>query len=726
MDKQRKPLYEFGRFRLNVEDRLLFLDEEVVPLAPKVFDILLVLVEKSGRVIEKDELIQEVWADTFVEEGNLARNVSTLRKALGESDAERPYIETIPRRGYRFVVPVREVYDQAMLVRERTRITIEQEETNIDETPADDSQQRNSDRTAVAFDRQLEGVTEGSSLKTRTRFKVWWLMAGALIALLVAATFFIGKNTGTTLLPAYQQLTFRRGYIWSARFAPDKQTVIYSAMYDGKPIELYATRPETSESRALGLTDMAVLSISKAGELAVLLKPIITYSTRGTLARMPMTGGAPRELLNNVQDADWSPDGKELAVIHWESGIGRIEYPIGHVLYEAKAPEWISSIRVSPRGDRIAFLDHPSARFDDRGYVAVLDLQGNKKVLSREYTSVWGLVWSSSGDEVFFTASDRDFNNGIRGVTLSGRERGIANATGRMQMLDIADNGKALVIRDDGREGIVALPAGEEKERELSWLDYSWLRDITPDGKTILFDEEGAGGGDKAGVYLRKTDASPAVRLGDGHAIALSPDGKWALAHLRFTKPRRLVLYPTGAGEPRVLIDDATNYAEAGTWFPDSKRVLLQMRVPGEEARNVIQDIDGGEPRPILQPGLTGRWISPDGNYLIATGRGKPRSIYPIDSVDPRPIKGLEDGELILGWDIDGHSIYTGQGVGVPMKLYKLDSLTGKREMIKEVAGLNAAGLFSIDSLRITADGKSYAYGYSNFLSHLFLVDELK
>src|ERR1041384_1725072 len=128
MDNKTKPLYEFGRFRISAEDRLLFKENEVVPLAPKVFDILLTLVEKSGRVLDKDELIQQVWADTFVEEGNLARNVSTLRKALGESDEGRPYIETIPRRGYRFIAPVREVFDNAMYVRESSRITIEQEE----------------------------------------------------------------------------------------------------------------------------------------------------------------------------------------------------------------------------------------------------------------------------------------------------------------------------------------------------------------------------------------------------------------------------------------------------------------------------------------------------------------------------------------------------------------------------------------------------------------------
>lgn len=746
MPQQTKHFYEFGRFRIDTEDRLLLKDGEVVQLAPKVFDILLVLVEKGGRVLDKDELMQKVWADTFVEEGNLARNVSTLRKALGESEEGRQYIETIPRRGYRFVASVKEISADMVLVRESSRLTIEQEETL--ETPDDPTTQSDAQRNALqaqTAEQVLKLVPETAQSvtqwvvpetqtlaalqtaravgqQTKAKFKLWWLVFGLLVVAALISIFYLGRITAHAPLPTFHQLTFRRGYVWSARFASDEQTIIYSARWEDKPSELFTTRPETPESRPLGLADMGVLAISKTGEMAVLLKPSIGFSVRGTLARMPLTGGAPREVLNNVQSADFSPDGKELAVSHWESTTLRIEYPIGKTLYEAKPPEWLSSVRVSPKGDRIAFLDYTAARFDDRGAVAILDLEGNKKIISREYTSAYGLAWSATGDEIFFAASEDDLNNSIRAVTLSGKERVITRAAGRLLLHDVSPAGKVLATREDGRIGIVALPPTETREKELSWLDGSWLRDLSVDGKTILFDEEQTGGGATGAVYIRKTDGSPAVRLGEGHAVALSPDGKWALAHLRYSKPRRIVLYPTGAGEARVLISDATNYREQGYWFPDSKHVLLFAKEPDHESRLYIQDIDGGEPRAILQEGLNGKLISPDGKFILAGNRQKKTAIYPVEGGEPIPLVGLAGGDNIVGWSTDGASIYIAQG-SMPVTLYKLNYKTGQKELLKEIFAPNIAGLFDINGLFVTPDGKSYAYTYSNTLSDLFIID---
>jgi eukaryotic-like serine/threonine-protein kinase len=733
MDNKTKPLYEFGPFRINTEDRLLFKENEVVPLAPKVFDILLSLVEKSGRVLDKDELIQQVWADTFVEEGNLARNVSTLRKALGESEDGKQYIETIPRRGYRFVSPVREVYDNTLLVRESSRITIEQEEIISDEkgeASASDEQQISTSNAYLlngVAAQSLPAVATVTSVtaKIRRRLSLFWALGAVLILLALISTFLLGRISGHTPLPSFHQLTFRRGYVWSARFAPDGQTVIYSALWENKPSELFTTRPETPESRSIGLTDMGVLSISRSGELAVLLKPQVGFSNRGTLARMPLTGGAPREVLSDVQSADWSPDNKELAVSHWVGNTLRIEYPIGKVLYEAKPPEWLSSVRISPKGDKIAFLDYPSARFDDKGYVAVIDLEGNKKIISREYTSAFGLAWSPSGDEIFFSASEDDLNNSIRAVTLSGEERLVARAAGRLYLFDVSPTGKALADREDGRIGMIALPPGETRDKELSWLDGSWLRDVSPDGKTLLFDEEQTGGGATGTVYIRNIDGSPAVNLGAGHAMALSPDGKWALAHLRYAKPRRIVLYPTGAGEAKVVVPDATNYLEFGNWFPDSRHILLRVREPDHEARLYIQDIDSGESRPALQEGLIGRLISPDGKFIIARGRQQKMAIHPIAGGEVIPINGLGNEDAIIRWGADGNSLYVMHST-TPVKLYRLNFKTGQKELLKEIFFSNATGLFEMNGFFVTPDGTSYAYTYSSLLSDLFLVDGCK
>src|SRR5438128_576693 len=102
-------LYEFGSFRLDPQERLLWQAGEIVWLTPKAFDTLLALLEKSGQVLSKDELMNRIWPNTYVEEANLAQNISTLRKALGESTDGVKYIETLPRRGYRFIAPVQKV-----------------------------------------------------------------------------------------------------------------------------------------------------------------------------------------------------------------------------------------------------------------------------------------------------------------------------------------------------------------------------------------------------------------------------------------------------------------------------------------------------------------------------------------------------------------------------------------------------------------------------------------
>ncbi|HKP13910.1 MAG TPA: transcriptional regulator, partial [Blastocatellia bacterium] len=216
MMKPAKRLYEFGPYRVDAADRLLLKEGKVVPLPPKVFDILLTFVERSGRVLDKDELMQEVWPDTFVEEGNLARNVSTLRRALGESEDGRQYIETIPRRGYRFVAKVKGLSDGTLIVHERSSLTIEQEEESDatgfvdvagDAEPAtvaigdsaSASPARLPDQMAMplagALPQSLMPATQPAAASaSRTKRRLFIGIAVMLIAAAIAGSFFAGKR----------------------------------------------------------------------------------------------------------------------------------------------------------------------------------------------------------------------------------------------------------------------------------------------------------------------------------------------------------------------------------------------------------------------------------------------------------------------------------------------------------------------------------------------------
>ena len=748
---ERKPsAYVFDSYRVDAEERQLLRGEEHVHLTPKEFETLLVLVRNCGRVLTKDELLKEIWPDTFVEEANLANNISVLREALGGGGKDNPYIKTVARRGYRFVAPVRELtggeaargFDGAgaTLIEKHTlaSIRIEQEEH---EAEPDAAQVVTTDAAqAVATGASAVVATDTTTLlpsaKTR-RAGLLKILRRRRVLVPLAAALALAVGLGLGLVwgrrlwlkppPNFQQLTFRRGLVASARFTPDGQTIIYSALWEGRPSALFTTRPESPESRAVGLDETLLLSISRQGEMAVLLKPTVSFYTMGTLARMPLEGGAPREVLQDVSDADWSPDGKELAVVHWVGGLCRLEYPIGHVLYELSTPGWVSHVRVSPRGDAVAFLEHPVERFDDRGEVTVVDLAGHKRTLSRAYISVNGLNWSPAGDELWFTASTNDLDSTLYAVDLAGRERQLASAAGRLNLMDVSRDGRALVSREEPRVGIIAQPPGANAERDLSWLDGSFLRAISADGGTLLFDEEISGGGQNAELYTRKTDGSPAVKLGEGHALALSPDGRWALARQRFTTPPRIVLFPTGAGEARPLPAGPVMYRESAAWFPDGQHLLLVGNEQGHAPRCYVYDLTSDRSRPVTPEGVVGHIVSPDGKSIVAAARGEgaPPALYPVDGGEPQPLRGVEGGDFPLTFGDYGRTLYVAR-VGIPDRIYRVETTTGRRELWREVSPADPTGLLSLTPPSVTPDGRAYAYTYFRLISDLYLVDGLK
>src|SRR5271155_5541140 len=305
----------------------------------------------------------------------------------------------------------------------------------------------------------------------KSKLPIWLAIAVVGAIALAAGSFYLGisdarRETGTSPVE-YHQLTFRRGTIRAARFATDGQTIIYSAAWEGNPYEIFTTRPESPQSRPMGIPDSEILSVSSQGELAVMLHshPIAGFISSGTLARVPMTGGAPREVVEDVQWADWSPDGTKLAVIRQVQGRFQVEFPIGKVLYQADG--WVSNVRVSPQGDRVAFLDHPTAG-DDRGQVMETDLNGKRQTLGGIWGSTLGLAWSHDGGEILFTGAPTGFARSLYAIDLSGHMRLLARVPGMLYLHDVSRDGKILIGRDTPRSGLSYL-AEKQHERDLSW-----------------------------------------------------------------------------------------------------------------------------------------------------------------------------------------------------------------------------------------------------------------
>ena len=557
------------------------------------------------------------------------------------------------------------------------------------------------------------------------------------LAVLVGAAFGLlaGKRLWQTAqsAPLYHEITFRRGVIPAARFAPDGQTILYSAAWQGSPAEIFTARQGSVESRSLGLGDAQLLAVSPSGEMALSLDSHVsgTWVTSGTLARAPLAGGAPRKVLEDVQWADWSPDGSDLAVVRDAGGRNRLEYPIGRVLYEASG-SWISHPRLSPKGDMIAFLDHP-VQGDDSGSVMVVDLSGNRKKLSHDWYSAQGLAWSPDGKEIWFTARAMGADRYLSAVSLSGNERWVTRIPGTLILFDIWKDGRVLLARASRRREVMGSAAGA-KERDLSWLDYSWPADLSADGKTFLFDEEGVGGGVQYGkgqeltyaVYMRNIDGSAAIRLGEGAAAALSPDQQWVIAQTPGF-PAQFRLLPTGAGEPKALTSDSINH-DTARWLPDGKHFVFAGSEPGHGVRLYVQDVDGGKPLPIAPEGVNGTnfAVSPDGRFVAGIGPDEKGYLYSVRGGDPTPISGLQPAEQPIGWTGDSQSLYIYRLGEVPAKVYRLNPATGQRTPWKELMPADPAGVATIGPILITPDGKTYVYGFHRTLADLYLVEGLK
>lgn len=562
------------------------------------------------------------------------------------------------------------------------------------------------------------------------------VIAASCVILALTAGLLAGKlffSTSPLPPPLYRQLTFRRGSIRSARFAPDGQTILYSAAWQGTPTDVFTARPEAPEARSMGLSHTQLVSVSTNSEMAVLLnsKAIGTWVSMGTLARAPLVGGAPREVLEQVQWADWSPDGNNLAVVRDFGGRNRLEFPIGKPLYETGG--WIGHPRVSPKGDWVAFLDHP-VQGDDRGSLAVVDTSGHRKTLSGEWYTIQGLAWSADGHEIWFTASKSGVDRTLEAVTLDGKERMVLRLPGALMLFDIFRDGRVLMMRASWRRELVGTIEGESRQRDLSWLDYSYPAEISPNGKTLLFDEEGGGGAlaySKSGgltyaVYIRKTDGSPAVLLGEGGAIALSPDGKWAIAQTQ-DSPSQLRLLPTGAGEAKDLTKDNINHSWAH-WFPDGKHILFSGNEPGKGVKLYIYEVGTGKNQPITPEGVNGTAfvISPNSQSVAAIGPDQKGYLYPVGGGEPRLITGLNPGEQPITFSPDSRSLYIYQPGELPAQVDLLDLQTGQRKLWKQLMPSDPAGVETIGPILITPDGKTCVFGYHRMLADLYLVEGLK
>src|SRR5579872_4391792 len=640
---------QFGVFELKLDTAELLKHGMKVKLQGKPFQILQALLERPGHVVTREELHARLWGtDSEVDfESSLNTAANRLRLTLGDSADNPRYIETLPRVGYRFIAPLKESGPETAAPLPETSTPISDDETTT--AP-----------TAEPAPARLAAAAAG-------KHWIWWPIGAAAVLIAILAWSWTHRAAPA---PALHQVTFRRGAVMSARFGPDGESILYAARWGSGPPRLYTTNLVSPESRDLGFSGSGLSSVSSTGELALLSREPIDSRAGETLLRVRENGGAPLALADNVVAADWCPDNDTLAVVRAVDQGWVVEFPRGKIVYRSAG--WISHIRVSPSGNQAAFIEHP-VYADDAGIVRIVERNGTTRVLSDGWSSVWGLAWRPGGSEVWFTAAHTGLNRSLYAVTLSGKLRQIASTPGMMTLEDISRNGRVLISHGEERAMMVESLTGGE-ERDLSWFDLTRAVDVSDDGNFILFDESGEGGGPGYSVYLYRAKPGNVVRLGEGRAIAISPDGKYVLTAGQ-TDQHSLKVIPLDIGTTRTISGNDLKYFWA-RFFPDSKRILIGGKQGGAQPRLFTQAIDGSDLKPLPHEiWLSKPAISPDGSKIA--GWNPTKNLVVVDADGGQSVEmPLTVQAAPLRWSTDGRYLFAATS-DIPARIFRIDVKAG-------------------------------------------------
>ena len=557
--------------------------------------------------------------------------------------------------------------------------------------------------------------------------RAWWPWAAGVAAavVLAAGAWVMGKRSSIRPLPTFLRLTYQQGQATQARFAKDGATIVYSAQWGNEPVRIYTVRTEFPQSTKLDLPPATLLALSPNGDMEVALDP--KYHSNffeGTLAQAQISGGSPREQMNNVIAADYGPDGKTLALTRIVNQKTQLEYPGGKVIYTTSGG-YLDHVRVSADGKRVAFLDHPVFD-DDRGWVTVIDEAGNRKQLTPEYATVQGLAWSKTGEELWYTAAATSTNRILRGVTLSGKVREILSVPLILRIQDIAPDGRVLLASEHVQSEISGIDPETRKERKgLEWFNGTSVGELSKDGKSILFFEWGGSAGELYLVGYRKLDGSAPVALGDGGSPVFSPDETMAAAPL-FTRPPKIALYPIGPGENRLFGVGDLGSVYSITGFPDAKHLVLLASAPGEALRTYEMDFEGGKPQVVGPPGFQCWAVTSDGKKFAGWNLAGEAVVFDKETQKIQPIPGISPDESIKQWSEDGQAVLVTASTPWQAQVYRVDVATGKQSLLDKMELSERAG--SSINLRMfySERGKTYVYNDRRIFSNLYVVEGLE
>jgi eukaryotic-like serine/threonine-protein kinase len=682
-----RQLVRFGPFEFDTESGELRRHGIPVQLQPKVQELLATLIENRGKVISREELQRRLWDDgTFVDfESGLNTTANRLRIKLGDSATGPRYVETLPRVGYRFIAPVESVDSEELTAPQPGEQSISH------------SAPRQSRRAVI--------------------------LAVAAVVLLGAAavsfSLYLTRSASVNRV-RFRELTFQRGQVLGARFMPDGQSILYTAQWENGPRQLFIVNRSGPESRPMGFADLSLASVSRNSELALISFGGTMNIAGGTLLRVPLTGSAPSFVDHGVMSADWTRDGQSLALVRAIDGKNQLESPAGNVVFRTSG--WLSNPRHSPDSARIAFIEH-SFRHDDSGRVMLFERGKGVRELSAGWVSVSGLAWRSQ-EELWFTASRDDQPRSVWSVTLNSKIRPVAQAPGVLTLRDITSSGNALLTRDTRRLEMAGRLKADGAERNISWLGWSRVQELSGDAQLLLFDESGDATGNRPVTYVRDNRTGSVARLSSGVAMSFTPQADFAL--IGSEDRQRLALVPVGGGAPRWLPAVGLRYQWARV-LPDGRRLLVLASRPQQPLRLYVQPLDGSMPVAISpETMIRNAAISPGGDQVAALAPNNRFVLYAtMSSAQPRVIE-TEEPLAPLRWMPDGKSIivqHLRRASDNSAQLSRLDISTGSLVPWMKLQPSDIVGVNSITGVVLSRDCQSYVYSYRRVLSEMFVAE---
>ena len=703
-----KRILQFGPFELRTDTGELRKHGIRVKIQAKPLSVLRALLERPGEVVTREELRDRLWSsDTFVDfESGLNTAANRLRIGLGDSADSPRFIETLPRVGYRFIAPVVMVGGAAPASQPDNGFGGLEVMTPAASSPGP---------VPTVPPAPAEPQPRERSITTRNAIgfgiaAVLLLAAGAVAALWYRSA----QRT-----PVFHQLSFQPSWIGTARFVPGGNAVVYTRSTDEKG-RLFVVNTDSPESRPLEFERAALLAVSPSGELAILTWNADFPMDHSVLARVPLNGGSPRVVTRGAYGADFAPDGETMAIL--KDGGRSIEYG-GKVIYRSQS--MIRMIRISPRGDRIAFLEHP-LRDDDAGVVRVMDLAGHARTLTRHWASLSGMAWSPSGNEVWFTAAETGVDRSLRAVNLDGRERLIFSAPGVLRLLDVSRSGRVLLSRDDRQTTMAGQLAGDKEEQDLSWFDFTMAADISADGNLVVFTEGGEASGAHYWAYVHNRKTNATTRIGVGRVMGLSPDATRVLTYDP-VNPKSLSLLPLADG-PQIHVQGDGFVYQWAQFFPNGRDLLVAGSYPGQPLGLFRQPIAGGKPEPLRTGGTYFDFdfmaLAPDGVHLAGLTPAGKCEIVTLGS-DQTQSCGTSPSLVPTRWAADGKHLYMVNVYSNPLRMVLADPVSGHTEPVRVLGAGSHVGMRWLANIVVTPDGQHFAYSLHHMNSQMFVVDGL-